>query len=415
MDREPHPKRPSLKELLAGSQSGAISGQGVRHAWQSLRARVHHHLVLHPFFGEVGQRALLIFTALFILSSTAGILNGRYWAARDTLARGEFERARGLNAQGLHEQALRHLRAAFHLERKNRDYRMAFTLTLIQLERYGEARIQLDEILRDDPTNAPANLLLARIAASEGAASMDSAVQYYQRAIYGLWPDNPLHHRIDTRFELAHFLASEDRIEELRAELIILASDIRDDPGQLLNTGYLMLFAHAPAQAETVFTRVLGRYPRNAEALAGLGKAQLETGNFAASEQTFLRAARANPENLEVRKQLALVQQIRALNPKRRGLGIYVSADRAGHLLKITLDRLAACADRKSLPPEVQDDMAAAATHLETRRRGAPTAESIDARIELAIRLFHDGSDFCVNPAEQPAVEHLTRALAVEQ
>lgn len=387
----------------------------MRNAWESLRDKARYYLVLHPILGEMGQRALFISAALFLLSSTAGILSGRYWATREALAHEEFERARGLNAQGLHEQALRRLRAAFHLEHKNRDYQMALTLTLIQLERYDEARIQLDDILRSDPTNAPANLLLARIAAGKGASSMDSAVQYFQRAIYGLWPDDPMRHRIDTRFELAHFLASEDRTEELRAELIILAADIRDDPGQLLNTGYLMLFARSPAQAETVFTRVLGQDPRNPQALAGLGKAQLETGNFAASEQALLRAVRANPGNAEVREQLALVQRIRALNPKRRGLGIYVSANRAKDLLKITFDRLVACADLKSLPPEVQEDVAAAATRLETGRRGAPTAESVDERIALAIRVFHDGSDFCVNPAANPAVEHLTRALAVEQ
>src|SRR5690606_5996824 len=106
--------------------------------------------------------------------------------------------------------------------------------------------------------------------------------------------------------------------------------------------GYLMLFARTPAQAETVFTRALGQEPRNADALAGLGKAQLENGNFTASEQAFLRAARANPGNAEIRRQLALVQQIRALNPKRRGLSIRVSASRALHLLSVTHARLAA-------------------------------------------------------------------------
>ena len=415
MDQEPHPGRASLKDLLASNQSWAVSEQSLRNVWQSLREMVHYHLVDHPVLGEMGQSAVLIFAALFLLSSSAGILNGRYWAMRETLAHEEFERARGLNAQGLHEKALRHLRAAFHLEHKNREYQMALTLTLIQLERYDEARIQLDDILRADPTNAPANLLLARIAAAGGASSMDSAIQYYQRAIYGLWPDDPIRHRIDTRFEFAHFLASEERIEELRAELIILASDIRDDLGQLINAGYLMLFARSPAQAETVFTRALGRDPRNAEALAGLGKAQLEDGNFAASEQTLLRAVRANPRNEEIRKQLALVQEIRALNPKRRGIGPLVSARRAMHLLERTHDRLTACADQASLPPEAREDLAAAAAQLEVRHRGRPTPNSIDGDIALAVRLFHDGSDFCANPGADLAVEHLTRVLAVEQ
>lgn len=415
MDQETSPSRPSIKNLLSDSQSHIFSEQWLKNAWLYLRGKAHHHLVAHPILGEMGQSALLIFAALFLLSSTAGILNGRYWAARETLAHEQFERARGLNAQGQHEQALRRLRAAYHLEHHNREYQMALTLTLIQLERYDEARIQLDDILRNDPTNAPANLLLARIAASEGAASEDTAIQYFQRAIYGLWPDQPQRHRIEARFELAHFLATEERIEQLRAELIVLAADIRDDIDELLRVGYLMLFARSPAQAETVFTRALGQDPRNADALAGLGKAQLENGNFAASEQAFLRAVRANPGNAEIRKQLALVQRIRALNPKRRGLGIYLSASRALDMVAATHARLIACADPNTLPPEAKEDLAAAKPLLEAKRRGAPTVEAIDSNIALAIRLFHDGSDFCANPEENVAIGYLVIALAREQ
>ncbi|MDZ7640141.1 MAG: tetratricopeptide repeat protein [Bryobacterales bacterium] len=415
MDQEASPSRSSLKTLLADSQSQSLSEQWLKNAWHFVQAKAHHHLVEQPLLGEMGQSALLIFAALFLLSTASGVLNGRYWAMRESLAHEEFERARGLNAQGQHEQALRRLRAAFHLEHHNREYQMALTLTLIELERYDEARLQLDDILKADPTNAPANLLLARIAASEGSAAMDTAVQYFQRAVYGLWPSEPIRNRIDARFELANFLAAEQRIEELRAELIVLATDIRDNLDQLLRVGYLMLYARAPDQAEIVFTRALGQEPRNADALAGLGKAQLETGNFAASEQALLRANRANPGNEEIRKQLDLVQQIRALNPKRRGLGIYLSARRALQLLTLTHDRLAACAEPESLPPEAREDLASATKELETKRRGAPTMEQVDADISLSIRLYHHGSDFCGKPQENPALERLLLALTTEQ
>lgn len=415
MDPEPNPSRSSFKTLLADSYSQTLSEPWLKGAWDFLRQQVHHHFVAQPLIGEMGQSALLIVSALFLLSSAAGILGGRYWVTRANLAHEEFERARGLNAQGQHDDALRHLRAAFHLEHHNREYQMALILTLFELERFDEARLQLNDILKADPTNAPANLLLARIAASDPALQMDTAVQYYQRAIYGLWPSEPARSRIDTRFELANLLAGEGRVEELRAELIVLAADVRDDVPQLLQVGYLMLFAKSPDQAETVFLRAIGQAPRNAEALAGLGKAQLETGNFPASEQAFLRAARYNPENAEIRRHLALVQRIRELNPKRRGLGIYLAADRARDLVSRTNQRIQACVEEAILPADALADRTAAARRLEQRRRPAPTMESVDADIALAIRLYHHGSDFCPNPDRDEALERLLLALSSEQ
>jgi len=155
VDQEESPSRSSLKTLLVENHSQTLSESWLKAAWDFGSRKLRYHLVEHPLVGEMGQSVILIFLALFLLSSGAGILGARYWAARETLAHQEFERARGLNAQGQHEQALRRLRAAFHLEHHNRDYQMALTLTLIQLERYDEARLQLDDILRNDPTSRP--------------------------------------------------------------------------------------------------------------------------------------------------------------------------------------------------------------------------------------------------------------------
>lgn len=415
MDPEPSPSRSSFKSLLADSYSQTLSEPWLKGAWDLVREKAHHYFVAHPLLGEMGQSALLIVSALFLLSSAAGILGGRYWVTRANLAHEEFERARGLNAQGQHDDALRHLRAAFHLEHHNRDYQMALILTLVELERFDEARLQLNDILKADPTNAPANLLLARIAAADPALQMDAAVQYYQRAIYGLWPDEPLHNRISTRFELANLLASEGRIEELRAELIVLAADVRDDVSQLLQVGFLMLFAKSPGQAETLFLRVIGQDPRNAEGLAGLGKAQLEQGNFAGSAQALLRASRYNPDNTEVGRLLGVVQRILAMNPKQRGLGIYSAANRARELVSRTHQRLELCADAATLPADALADRAAAGARLKESRRGVPTMESVDADIALAVRLYHHGSDFCRNPDQDEALERLLLALSSEQ
>lgn len=409
MDIEAHPNKSRLRELLADNLSQQLSEEALKRAWQAVLAKGRYYLIEKPILGEFTQRALLLFAALFLLSTVTGILSSSYWSQRESIAQEEFERARGLNSQGQHERALRYLRSAFHLEPHNREYQMALATTLVQLRRFDEARLQFGDLLRQDPTNAEANLHLARIAAREGDGSLDIAVQYFQRAIYGLWHTNPEENRIRTRFELVDYLASQDRLELLRAELIVLASDIRDDPEQLERTGFLMLHAESPENAIPVFERLLALGPNNARAMAGMGKAQLDAGNFPSAEQWLLRAQRANPGNEAVAQELALVREIRSLNPMLRGLTRRGRADRANTLLVQTYQALYACSLRHALPQEVQEETGAARERLEQPRKSQATDEEIEGDLAISRQLYEHYVTHC---EEEEAPEALSRLMA---
>ncbi|MCW5965901.1 MAG: tetratricopeptide repeat protein [Bryobacterales bacterium] len=410
MDTDAQQSSSRLKALLSDNFSQHLSEDALKQFWQRVYGLARHHLVDHPLLGELTQRILLLLLALFMVSTLAGVLASSYWSQREQIARHEFERSRALNAQGQHARALRYLRSAAHLEHKNLEYQMALASTLIQLRRYDEARLQLHDLLRKDPTNAEANLRLARISSEEGDDKLDITVQYFQRAIYGLWPTNPPENRIRTRFELVDYLASQDRLELLRAELIVLASDLRDEPEHLERTGFLMLYAKAPENALAVFQRFLALAPSDVRAFAGIGKAYLEMGNFPAAEQWLQRAFRLNPSNAAIEADLALVREVRALNPVTRGLSRGARGSRMNALLAMNYQPLYACATSRTLDEEVQQDLTRARQHLEQKRALQPTDEELEADLSLARELYQHFNTHC-KVEEAPEILHRLMAL----
>ena len=60
VDPEPSPSRSTFKSLLADSYSQTLSEQWLKGAWEFVREKVHHHFVVQPLIGEMGQSALLI-------------------------------------------------------------------------------------------------------------------------------------------------------------------------------------------------------------------------------------------------------------------------------------------------------------------------------------------------------------------
>jgi tetratricopeptide (TPR) repeat protein len=409
VETEANPTKTRLRILLEDNVSQQLSEEALKGAWEKVLSTGRYFLVEKPILGEFTQRAVLLFAALFFLSTITGVLSSSYWSMRESIAREEFERARGLNAQGQHERALRYLRSAFHLEHHNREYQMALATTLVQLRRFDEAVLQFDDLLRQDPTNAEANVRLARIAADQGEESLDIAVQYFQRAIYGLWHSNPTENRIRTRFELVDFLAAHDRIDLLRAELILLANDLRDDPDQLERTGFLMLYAQIPDNAIAVFERLMAVAPNNPRATAGLGKAYLDAGNFPLAERWLLRAQRINTENQAVADELALVREIRSLNPMMRGLTRRARAERARLLLTKTYEPLQACSQRRVLPEDVQEYLQSASERANIPRGAALADDETDADLAISRQLYDHYMTYC---EDEPAPEAVIRLMA---
>jgi tetratricopeptide (TPR) repeat protein len=173
-------------------------------------------------------------------------------------------------------------------------------------------------LIRSDPSSGPANLGLARIAARQGNAQ--EAVDYYHRAIYGTWPDNPQANRIRTRIELVETLGKLGRKTQAQAELLLLTAEMPEDIAVRKQVGRLLLDCGLPSESAEVFRGIIQKYPRDGDSYAGLGRAEPALDNYPAAEAAFKNALHWNPGDLTSRKQLEMIEQILALDPSLRGL-----------------------------------------------------------------------------------------------
>ena len=125
-----------------------------------------------------------------------------------------FEAGEQLAQQGHYEEALDHYTEALVLARDRTPYVLAFARALVEDKGTREAETYLMEVIESDPASGVANLMVARINADR--KDMDAAVGYYQRAIYGLWPEAGPQQRINVRFELIDLLCGKANTRKCR-------------------------------------------------------------------------------------------------------------------------------------------------------------------------------------------------------
>ena len=117
------------------------------------------------------------------------------------------------------------------------------------------------------------NLMLARVALKR--KNCKDAVEFYQRAVYGYWPQARMADRHEARWELVALLEKEKRRNELIGELMQLYANAPDDAAEKSKIGFLLLRYDATSDAVTVFRDLARDFPKYVEAHHGLGQAYL--------------------------------------------------------------------------------------------------------------------------------------------
>jgi tetratricopeptide (TPR) repeat protein len=347
---------------------------------------------------------------LFVIT---GFLTRSYRRERNERAERQFEAGQSLAGQGRYGDSIEQYTAALALARDDRRYLQALTLALMEVGRTGEAEAYLLELIRLDPANGIANLMLARIHSSR--PSMDSATQYYQRAIYGLWPEDPVGNRIRVRFELIELLAGEGESNLVEAELLRLANEIPEDPVMKKRVGHLFLASQSPEDAARIFTEVVEANRRDAEAHAGLGDAEFELDHYLSARTAYRQALLYRPDDLQSQAQMALATEIIDLDPMRRGLGSANRFERSRKLVEKSVSALGYCIPEHldALPESFQQAVEQAGKVIEGKARQRRTSEFVEANIALAEQLHRTGRSAC-GPAPVPdrALELVLRKLA---
>jgi tetratricopeptide (TPR) repeat protein/CBS domain-containing protein len=281
-----------------------------------------------------------------------GFLGYYYRSERAARADRYFKAGNDLVLHDRNQEAVEQFRNALSVSPDNREYRLALGLTLVKTGRFEEASVYLEEVLRRDPTNGPANLGLARIAAQQQRT--EEAVTCYHRAIYGSWPANPVANQVQARFELAAFLEKAGLRTQATAELLAIIGFVPNDAVTRKRIGRLLLDYGSPRQSADVFRGLLRESNRDAEAYSGLGAAEFAEEHYVPAREAFRAAIRLNPSDATTQQELALCERILELDPTVRGLGPAERYGRSAALLQTALARAEQCLPKVNQPTDAQ-------------------------------------------------------------
>ncbi len=354
-------------------------------------------------------RALLAMVVAGVLGLVVlgGFLTHHYYTVRTETAAKYFRAGNDLARQGRNVEAAEQFRAALSLTH-GEQYRLALGLALARADRGAEATLYLEEVLRTDPANGPANLALARIA--KGRGDTTTAAMWYRKAVGGAWPHESQASRLDAAFELVGMFEASGDSRQAIAELLQLAGQTKD-PAVLVRVGRGLLSAGLVGQAGDLFREVARTSPGSAPAYAGLGDAQFAESQFRAAEDAYLQAVRLDAGDASSRDKAALCARVLALDPRARGLRISERYARSREVLSGALRLVDACGPRPSPDP-------LAATLTEARHDVSPSfrprsaAEGTEDNIRLAMDLWAGRRAECPVPPGDRAVAIVLGALA---
>ncbi|MGE5569230.1 MAG: tetratricopeptide repeat protein [Rhodospirillales bacterium] len=349
-----------------------------------------------------------MFLAAAALFAATSIAAGWYHRAQAARAEAFFARGGRLAAQDKSREAIQAYQNALAIDRNNTRFRLAVALELMKLGRPAEAAIYFHELLRADPASAIPNLMLARIAVSNG--DTDGAMEYYHRAVFGYWPPGSEQRRTDAQWELVEFLQKKGTRKQVLAELLQLeqmpvgVDDRKRVAGLLVEYG-------APGRASDIFRDILRQDSRDAQAWAGLGEANLMQGQYLEARTAFHRAARLNPDDRSIRQRLEVTEAVIDLDPTIRGLGQDQRFTRSQNLLRLAISALDECLKGGASVPEPERKLLANARKAAgARPLRSAYSTATENNISLAERLWELRASLCASSDSR--YEALARVLA---
>jgi tetratricopeptide (TPR) repeat protein len=327
-----------------------------------------------------------VLMVLVALAMLGGFLNYYYRAERTARAQRYYQSGNELLAKDRVEEAIEQYRNAVSVSHST-PHRLALGLALEKSHRFSEARIYLNEVVREDPANGPANAGLARIDTEEG--DIDRALIDYQRAVDGTWPEKPAEKRFQTRLEMVESLQKAGRRVQAQSELLAAAAAVPDNSALQKQVGRMLIDYGSPQQAAGLYRQVLAGNPQDAGAWDGLGEAEFSAGNYHPAREAFAAALKIDPADSSAARQLDVLDRVFALDPAARGLSAAERYRRSRELLSEVIAGLETCSQMQG--PDVQ----AAKSQVAQKKRPPSWSDAAEATKALAERLWKQRPPSC--------------------
>lgn len=294
---------------------------------------------------RIRQREPLVVGILFLLAIAAFVavsaLTNSYRARQRHVTWELYTHAASALKSGNVPEAIRAFRSAVDLAPDNSLHQLALAKALMAAGRNAEALPYLEILWDKQPENGEVNLELARNYAASG--DMEQTIRHYQNAIYSVWRTDPDANRRTVRFELIHYLMARGAKTQANAELVALAGNLPEDTTLRNQVAALFFDTKDYARALSQYERVIRVDPQNKEALAGVGQAAFQMGQFATAQKYLSEAVRQNPNDSESSADLKIASAVRAVDPFDRRISESERRTRVLYAFHVASKRLQDC------------------------------------------------------------------------
>lgn len=345
---------------------------------------------------NVSLRVRIVFV-LLIFFIIAGVGLTKWYVSylrglESSLAQRWFSRGEQAMAMNYPAVAIDDYHNALGYDENNPRYRLKLAEALMKEGRLSEARAYLMTLWSQDPADAQVNLDLARLYAQQNKP--DRVARYYRSAIDGVWNDNPLQRRTETRFELVQYLTQSGERARAVAELIAIQADSPEDPQTQIKVGSFLLQLGESSRAAKSFDAVLQMNGDNVDALTGAGQAALNMGDYrkAVGMLTVADNLAGGKDGKQQADQLALAHETLETDPYLRNLAITQRANRVAAAFTLAMDRLRNCAAKQNITLAPQSPAAvskSANPPLPTKKNGY-ASQTVPAGAPNSLQLLYE-------------------------
>jgi tetratricopeptide (TPR) repeat protein len=340
------------------------------------------------------QATLTVCVTLIGAFVVTGFASSAYHRERASLGVSHYERGHVLEIHGDLEPALEEYRKALLYSPDNTQYRLSLATALLEANHLDEAQAHLEQLLQENPTSGPINLLLGRLAVQQH--KLKQAVEYYQRGVYEYWPESELAQRRQARWELANLLNQTGDRAGFVGELMQLYTNLPvSQVDRKLKIGFLLLANGATSEASRIFHDLIKEAPQNSEVNKGLGEVYFRSGDYVSARHAFQRALRLRASDPQITQDLALTNEVIDMDAALPYITSAEQMRRNKNLLSRVIKNLESCNVSSDSLKQRLDDARKLLTDIPKTEDPAFTLQT------TAAKLWNDKKEFCGSAVPQ--------------
>jgi tetratricopeptide (TPR) repeat protein len=334
------------------------------------------------------QATLTVCVTLVTAFVVTGFASSAYHRERAALGVRNYNNGRALEAHGSLEPAIEEYRKALLFTPDKPEYRLSLATALLEAGRLNEAGTHLEQLLQEDPTSGPINILMGQLAARQH--NLKQAIEYYQRGVYEYWPQSELGRRRVARWELANLLIQTGDRGGFIGELMQLYTNLPPNSTQeQLRVGFLLVANGATSEGSRIFQELIKQAPQNPEARLGMSEIYFSSGQFISARHELQRTIRLDPKNKNAIQMLALTNDVIDLDPALPYISSAEQLRRSTNLLSRVLEKVSACeAGSESLQKHLEEGR----NLLKSPKKTENAASSMQ---DLAARIWSERATAC--------------------